>query len=77
MLGGCRLDLDTWAFPALYHADKIQGVGTCESKCVQTVRGTELARRHEAYVRKITTETAGYDNVLLDVCDEPAVDEAV
>ena len=29
---------------------------------------------HELYVRRITVEAAGYDNVLLDIVDEPNVD---
>lgn len=65
---------DRWAFQPLYHANNVQGVGTCESRYVQTLQDAALADRHEAYVRKITAEVAGFDNVLLDICDEPAVD---
>jgi hypothetical protein len=64
---------ERWPFQPLYHANNIQGVGTCESIHVQTLKDPALADRHEAYVRRLTAELAGYENVLLDICDEPAV----
>ncbi len=64
---------ERWPFQPLYHANNIQGVGTCEAVHVQTLQDPALADRHEAYVRKITAEVAGYENVLLDICDEPHV----
>ena len=65
---------ERWPFQALYHTNNIQGVGTCDSPHVQTLQDAALADRHEAYVRKITAEVAGFPNVLLDICDEPHVD---
>jgi hypothetical protein len=65
---------DRWPFQALFHANNIQGVGTCESRYVQTLQDERLVHYHELYVRRITVEAAAYDNVLLDIVDEPNVD---
>jgi len=65
---------ERWPFQPLYHRNNIQGVGTCESRHVQTLADASLAWYHESYVRKITAEVADFENVLLDICDEPAVD---
>ena len=65
---------DRWAYQALYHSNNIQGIGTCVFNEVQTLKDTALARRHEAYVRKITKEVNEFDNVILDICDEPFQD---
>jgi hypothetical protein len=65
---------DRWEYQALYHTNNIQGVGTCLFNEVQTLKDSELALRHEAYVKKITEEVNEYDNVILDICDEPFQD---
>jgi hypothetical protein len=64
---------DTWASMPLYHANNLQGVGTCECKDVQTLKDTALVQRHEAYVRKLTQEVNRFDNVILEICDEPGL----
>ena len=65
---------DRWAYQAMYHTNNIQGVGTCTFNEVQTLTDTALVRYHEAYVRKITEEVNQFDNVILDICDEPFQD---
>ena len=65
---------DRWAFQAMYHTNNIQGVGTCRFNEVQTLMDSALVQRHIAYVRKITEEVNGFDNVVLDICDEPFQD---
>jgi hypothetical protein len=65
---------DRWAFHPMYHTNNIQGVGTCDYKMVQTLEDRALADRHEAYVKKITEEVIDFENVILDICDEPNIE---
>lgn len=65
---------DRWEFQPMYHENNIQGIGNCAFNEVQTLTDTSLAARHEAYVRKITEEVNEFDNVILDICDEPFQD---
>lgn len=65
---------DRWVYQAMYHTNNIQGIGNCNFNEVQTLKDTALARYHEAYVKKITEEVNEFDNVILDICDEPFQD---
>lgn len=65
---------DRWAYQAMYHTNNIQGIGNCKFNEVQTLTDADLALRHEAYVKKITEEVNEFDNVILDICDEPFQD---
>ncbi len=65
---------DRWAYQAMYHTNNIQGIGNCKFNEVQTLTDADLASRHEAYVKKITEEVNEFDNVILDICDEPFQD---
>ena len=65
---------DRWAYQAMYHANNIQNVGVCKFNEVQTLTDTALVRYHQAYVRQITREVNQFDNVILDICDEPFQD---
>jgi hypothetical protein len=65
---------DRWEYQALYHTNNIQGIGNCAFNEVQTLKDTALAARHAAYVKKITEEVNEFDNVFLDICDEPFQD---
>lgn len=65
---------DRWAYQAMYHTNNVQGIGTCAFNEVQTLKDTALVRYHEAYVKKITSEVNEFDNVILDICDEPFQD---
>lgn len=64
---------DMWHLMPLFHENNIQRVGTCDFKDVQTLRDADLVAYHEAYVRKITQEVNSFDNVILEICDEPGL----
>jgi hypothetical protein len=64
---------DLWSLMPLYHQNNLQGVGTCDFIDVQTLRDIDLVTRQEAYVRKIMLEANPYDNVILEICDEPGL----
>jgi hypothetical protein len=65
---------DRWEYQAMYHTNNIQGIGNCVFNEVQTLKDSALVRYHEAYVKKITEEVNEFDNVILDICDEPFQD---
>jgi len=64
---------DTWPLSPLYHENNIQGVGRNGYRDAQTMKERELVEREAAYVRKIVQEVNSFDNVILEVCDEPAL----
>jgi hypothetical protein len=49
----------------LYYENNIQGVGKCDFREAQTLKNRELV--------EITREVNGYDNVILEICDEPSL----
>jgi hypothetical protein len=61
-----------WPLSPLYYDNNIQGVGNCDFKDAQSLKHPELVARQSAYVAKITQEVNQYDNVILEICDEPA-----
>ena len=56
----------------LYYENNIQGVGKCGFMDVQTMKHPDLVQRESEYVSKITQEVNAFDNVILEVCDEPS-----
>jgi hypothetical protein len=62
-----------WCLQALYHANNIQEEGTCDHAGFQSLRDKELVARQEAYVAKIVREANEFDNVILEICDEPGI----
>lgn len=64
---------DLWSKMPLYHANNIQGAGACNYKDVQTLKDPALVVRQQEYVRKITQEVNKFDNVILEICDEPGI----
>jgi hypothetical protein len=62
-----------WPLSPLYHENNIQNEGKCEFEDFQTLKDPDLVRRQDDYVRKITQEVNVYDNVILEICDEPAL----
>lgn len=62
---------DTWPISPLYFKNNIQGVGQCDFKDAQTLKNGDLVGREDDYVRKIVQEANPFDNVILEVCDEP------
>jgi len=64
---------DTWTKMPLYHANNLQGVGKCECKDFQTLIDQTLLDYQKAYVCKITKELNAFENVILEICDEPGI----
>jgi hypothetical protein len=62
---------DTWPMSPLYYENNIQGEGRCDYEDAQTLKHADLVRREDDYVRKITQEVDEFDNVILEICDEP------
>lgn len=63
---------DTWPISALFHENNVQGVGKADWRGAQSLNDADLVRYEEGYVRKITREVNGFDNVILEICDEAA-----
>jgi hypothetical protein len=63
---------DTWSLSPLYHENNIQAIGGDDYRDAQTLKEPALVEREAAYVRKIVQEVNGFDNVILEVCDEPS-----
>jgi hypothetical protein len=61
-----------WPLSPLYYENNLQGVGKCDFKDAQTMKYPDLVQRESAYVSKITEEVNAYDNVILEICDEPS-----
>ena len=64
---------DTWPICALNSENNIQGVGQCPFRDAQTMKHSDLVARQDDYVGKIVQEVNGFDNVILEICDEPAL----
>jgi hypothetical protein len=62
-----------WPRSPLYYENNIQGIGKCHFKDAQTLKHPDLVQRESDYVRKITQEVNAFDNVILEICDEPAL----
>ena len=63
---------DTWAISPLYSENNVQGEGNCDWRDAQSLKHADVVRREEDYVRKITEEANAFDNVILEICDEPS-----
>jgi hypothetical protein len=63
---------DTWPLSPLYYENNVQGIGDCDWRDAQTMKHAALVRREDDYVRKIAQEVNSFDNVILEICDEPA-----
>lgn len=64
---------DTWPISPLYHENNVQGIGRCDFEDAQTLKHADLVRRMDDYVGKITQEVNAFDNVILEICDEPSL----
>jgi hypothetical protein len=62
-----------WPLSPLYYQNNIQGVGKCDFRDAQTLKHPDLVQRESDYVSKITQEVNGFDNVILEICDEPSL----
>lgn len=61
----------SWPHSPLYPKNNIQGEGPLDYNEVQTLHHPRLLRRQEAFVRRIVEEVNSFDNVILEICDEP------
>ena len=64
---------DSWPLSPLYYENNIQSVGKCDFEDAQTLKHADLVKRESDYVSKITEEVNAYDNVVLEICDEPSL----
>ena len=64
---------DTWPISPLYWENNVQSEGHGEVEDTQTMRDPALVRREADYVKKITEEVTAFDNVILEICDEPTL----
>jgi hypothetical protein len=73
---------ESWQICPLNARNNVQRIGRCGPNDAQTLRDEALLAQEIRYARKITAEAGEFDNVILEVCDEPTLkgtpaDEAV
>ncbi len=61
----------SWPLSPLYWKNNIQGEGRGDYNDTQTLKHPDLVRRQEDFVRRIVQEVNSFDNVILEICDEP------
>ena len=64
---------DCWPLCPLYYRNNIQGIGNCHYNDAQTLTDTALYTREAEYVARIVREVNEFDNVILEICDEPTI----
>jgi hypothetical protein len=62
----------SWPMSPLFWKNNIQGEGRDHYNDVQTLKHPALVRRQEQFVHRIVQEVNSFDNVILEVCDEPS-----
>lgn len=64
---------DSWPMSPLHWKNNIQQDEHIEDyNEVQTLKHPALLRRHDAFVSRIVQEVNSFDNVILEICDEPS-----
>jgi len=61
----------SWPMSPLNWRNNIQGEGRSDYNGVQTLEHPDVLRRQEEFVRRIVQEVNPFDNVILEICDEP------
>jgi hypothetical protein len=61
----------SWPMSPLFWKNNIQGEGNVDKDDVQTLKHPKLVRRQEDFIRRIVQEVNSFDNVILEICDEP------
>jgi hypothetical protein len=61
----------SWPVSPLYWENNVQHEGRCGYNDVQTLKQPGLLQRQEAFVRRIVQEVNSFDNMILEICDEP------
>jgi hypothetical protein len=64
---------DSWPLSPLYYENNIQGVGKCDYEDAQTLKRPDVVKRESDYISKITQEVNAFDNIILEICDEPSL----
>jgi Family of unknown function (DUF6298)/Cellulase (glycosyl hydrolase family 5) len=62
---------ETWALNPFRAENNQQHLGAIAWQDYISLKDPELVRRQSDYARKIIQETAGYDNVYYEICNEP------
>lgn len=62
---------EVWALNPLRAENNIQGVGKIEWPEYTSLKAADVVASQLAHVRKIVQETASYDNVYYEICNEP------
>jgi hypothetical protein len=67
-----------WPLMAMYRDNNIQNVGNykaeeCGIFTTNDARNQDVIKYQTAYIKKITAELDGFDNVIFDICDEPSL----
>ncbi len=60
-----------WEASPMHPANNIQGVGPTEKEGVYDLRNNDLLPYQEALVQKLVTALNGFDNLYLEICNEP------
>lgn len=63
---------DTWPLSPLYADNNVQHMSEYDWRDAQSLKHPDLVRAQENYVRKMVQEVNSFDNVILEVCDEPS-----
>ncbi len=64
----------SWPMSPLFWKNRIQAEERIDDyNAVQTLKHPDLVRRQEEFVRRIVQEVNSFDNVILEICDEPTV----
>lgn len=64
---------ETWPYCPMNEKNNIQKVGKCSYFDVQSFEDLQLLEYQKKYVDKITREVNGFDNVILEIIDEPTL----
>lgn len=66
-------NVKNWHLQAFHADSNIQGSATCGYLDFQTLNDAALVRYQDAYVAEITRRVNAFDNVILEICDEPGL----
>lgn len=64
---------DIWPHSPLNAVNNVNGVGTMDHIAFQTLRDPPLVMHQDAYVREITRRLNPFDNVIIEIIDEPTL----
>lgn len=64
---------NNWHIQALSQRSNIQGIGTGDHISFQTMHDPLLVERQIDFVRQIVLQVNAFDNVILEICDEPGI----